>query len=148
MTMDEALATLERDRARHLTQRCSDKDLDLLEQALGRRLPADYRSLLARVGGGILYDDHELFGGRRLMVHDIELVPDVLTLTRQRADAGRPWPVHLVPLHRCQGRLHLLDVSGGAETRVVGEDGGSWPNLTEFLSQVVLPAARAGHGEP
>ena len=145
--MQEAMATLERDRARHLTQRCSGKDLDLLEQALGRRLPDDYRSLLERVGGGILYDDHELFGGRRLMVHDIELVPDVLTLTRQRAEAGRPWPAHLVPLHRCRGRLHLLVVSGTGDGRVVGEDGRTWPNLLEFLNEVVLPAAAGGHGE-
>ena len=145
--MQEAMATLERDRARHLTQRCSGKDLDLLEQALGRRLPSDYRSLLERVGGGILYDDHELFGGRRLIVHDIELVPDVLTLKRQRAEAGRPWPMHLVPFHRCRGRLHLLDVSGAGETRVVGEDGRSWPSLLDFLSEVVLPAAAGRHDE-
>ena len=140
--MDDALATLERDGARHLTQRCTAQDLDGLERALGRRLPADYRALLARVGGGILYDEHEVFGGRRLMVHDIELVPDALTLTRERTDAGRPWPAHLVPLHRCRGRLHLLDISGGAQARVVGEDGRSWPSLSAFLSEVVLPDAR------
>ena len=143
--MDQALATLEHDRARHLTQRCSEQDLDLLEQAIGRRLPADFRTLLARVGGGILYDDHEVFGGRRLMVHDIELVPDVLTVTRQRAETGQPWPLHLVPFHRRKGRLHLLDVSGGECPRVVDEDGHSWPSLPAFLEDVVLPATAGAH---
>jgi hypothetical protein len=146
MTMDDALATLERDGARHLTQRCTAQDLEGLERALGRRLPADYRALLTRVGGGILYDEHEVFGGRRLMVHDIELVPDALTLTRRHADEGRPWPADLVPFHRCRGRLHLLDLSHGEKAQVVGEDGRSWPSLPAFLSEVVLPGASGAGG--
>lgn len=146
--MDEALLMLEQDRARHLTQPCSERDLDLLEQALGRRLPAEYRALLARVGAGILYDDHEVFGSRRLMVHDIELVPDVLTVARQRADGGRPWPAHLVPFHRSQGRVHLLDVSDGGNAAVLGEDGARWRSLPEFLHEVVLPAADRSRRAP
>ena len=146
--MEEALAALERDRARHLTQPCTERDLDVLEQSLGRRLPLDYRALLARVGAGILYDDHEVFGGRRLMVHDIELVPDVLTVARQRAESGRPWPAHLVPFHRRHGRLHLLDVSDAVSAGVVAEDGRRWRSLTEFLQDVVLPAADGGRRAP
>jgi hypothetical protein len=144
MTMEDALTMLELDRARHLTQPCPERDLDALEQALGRRLPAEYRALLARVGAGILYDDQEVFGSRRLMVHDIELVPDVLTVARQRAQSGQPCPPHLVPFHRSRGCLHLLDVSEGGNAGVVAEDGRRWRSLFEFLQEVVLPAA-AGH---
>ena len=137
--MDEVLAVLERDGAHHLTQRCSERDLDVLEEALGQRLPADFRTLLARVGGGILYDTHELFGGRRLMVHDIELVPDLMSV-RRRLEESRPrGPAHLVPIHRCGGELHLLDLSfPDASAAVVAEDGRTWPDLPAFLEAVVL----------
>jgi hypothetical protein len=147
MNMDEALDVLERDRALHLTQPCSEHDLDALEEALGRRLPADYRALLVRVGGGILYDRHELFGGRRLMVHDIELVPDVLSVRRMLEAKGGA-TASRIPLHRCAGELHLLDLSGGSDqTRVVGADGRVWRDLPAFLESVVLPA-RTTTAEP
>lgn len=141
--MDDALAVLERDGAPHLTQRCSERDLDVLEEALGQRLPADFRALLARVGGGILYDKHELFGGRRLMVHDIELVPDLMSV-RRRLEESRPrWPAHLVPIHRCEGELHLLDLSpANGSAPVLAEDGRAWPDLPAFLEAVVLPPPR------
>ena len=137
--MDEALAVLERDAALHLTQRCSERDLDVLEEALGQRLPAEFRALLARVGGGILYDKHEVFGGRRLMVHDIELVPDVLAVRRSMEESRPRWPAYLIPIHRCQGELHLLDVSRGeGSAPVLTEDGRAWPDLPAFLEAVVL----------
>ena len=111
MTMDEVLELLERDRALHLTQRCSERDLDILEDGLGRRLPTAFRGLLARVGGGILYDRHEVFGARRLIVHDIELVPDLLSVRRRLEAEGHRWPDHLIPFHRSQGIVHVMDVS-------------------------------------
>jgi SMI1/KNR4 family protein SUKH-1 len=141
MTIDDALALLERDAALHLTQRCSEHELDALEEALGQCLPADFRSLLVRVGGGILYDRHEVFGGRRLIVHDIELVPDLLSMYRLLAESHANWPAHLVPMHRSQGVLHLLDLSAGAgHASVQAADGRAWPNLPAFLDAVVLPA--------
>lgn len=137
--MDEVLALLERDRALHLTQRCSARDLHILEEGLGRRLPAGFRALLARVGGGILYDRHEVFGARRLIVHDIELVPDLLSV-RQRLEAeGHHWPDHLIPFHRSQGIVHVMDVSQGeGSTPALSETGKSYPNLPDFLEAVVL----------
>jgi len=141
--MDEVVAVLERDGALHLTQRCSERDLDVLEEALAQRLPAEFRALLVRVGGGILYDKHEVFGGRRLMVHDIELVPDVLSVRRSLEESRPPWPAHLIPIHRCQGQLHLLDLSGGeGSAPVLAEDGRAWPDLPAFLEAVVLPPRR------
>jgi hypothetical protein len=142
MTMDEALDILQRDAALHMTQRCSERELDALEAALGKRLPAEFRALLERVGGGILYDKHEVFGGRRLMVHDIELVPDLLTVRRQLEEARPPWPDHLVPIHRCEGELHLLDLSRGGPCPVLGGEGRAWPDLAAFLEAVVLPPPR------
>lgn len=139
--MQEALAALERDAARHLTQPCSEHDLDALEEALGRRLPADFRALLARVGGGILYDTHEVFGARRLMVHDIELVPDLLSARRGLEARGLGWPPHLAPFHRCRGAVHLLDLSQGeGSAPVLAQDGRPCGDLPAFLESVVLPA--------
>ena len=147
--MDETLAMLERDAALHLTQRCSGRDLDALEAALGLALPADFRSLLERVGGGILYDRHEVFGGRRLIVHDIELVPDLLSMNRLLAESRANWPAHLVPVHRSQGVLHLLDLSAGAaNAAVLAADGRAWPNLPAFLEAVVLPARPPAQAPP
>jgi hypothetical protein len=140
-TILDVLAILERDRALHLVQPCSPRDLDLVEEALGLRLPATYRALLQRIGGGIFYDRHEVFGARRLILHDIELVPDILTVRRQLAEAGRMGRANLVPIHRCGPDLHLLDVSGGeGPSPVVDEAGRSWPDLPDFLADVVLPA--------
>lgn len=144
--MDEAMAVLQRDAALHLTQRCSERDLEVLEEGLGKRLPAEFRTLLAHVGGGILYDKHEVFGGRRLMVHDIELVPDLLTVRRRLEESRPPWPAHLVPIHRCEGALHLFDLSRGGSAPVLAEDGRAWPDLPAFLEAVVLPAHRPGEG--
>ena len=144
-TIHDVLTILERDRALHLVQPCSPRDLDLVEEALGLRLPATYRALLQRIGGGIFYDRHEVFGARRLILHDIELVPDILTVRRQLAEAGRMGGANLVPIHRCGPDLHLLDVSrGDGPAPVVNEAGRSWPDLPDFLADVVLPAPADG----
>lgn len=142
MNLDQALSVLERDCASHLTQRCAGRDLAQLEASLGLRLPASYRALLARVGCGILYDRHEIFGGLRLMVHDIELVPDLLSLqTRLQAGSDR-WPRTLVPFHRGRGVIHRLDLSHGeALVPVVAETGRTYPDLSAFLETFVLPRA-------
>jgi hypothetical protein len=141
MNIDQALAVLEHDHVSHLTQLCSEKDLDQLEASLGRRLPTSYRALLARVGCGILYDRHEIFGGRRLMLHDIEMVPDLLSLrARLEADGSRRWPETLVPFHRTCGVFHLLDLSGGEGPVPVtaAETGRTYPDLPDFLEAVIL----------
>lgn len=144
VTIEETLEVLERDRARHMTtDRATERELDALEEALGRPLPEDFRTLLARLGGGILYERHELFGARRLMVHDIELVPDLLFFRRRFAeDAGEGLAPHLVPFHRAGGTVHLLDLGKGSQAPVVSADRArSYPDLACFLQRVVIPEA-------
>jgi len=90
MTLDDILAVLERDGTRHLTQSCSEREMDALERALGRRLPNAFRVLLSRVGCGILYDRHELFGALQLDGPRHPLIHWLvrwLTATRRRAYA-------------------------------------------------------------
>lgn len=119
----------------------SERELDLLEETLGRRLPEEFRTLLARLGGGILYERHEVFGVRRLMVHDIELVPDLLSFRQRFASAGAGETCQdFVPFHRAEGMVHLLDLRSAGGPAVVSLDGThSYPDLARFLEEVVLP---------
>lgn len=140
-TLESVLDKLERDRDRHmLSSVMGSQDLATLERELGRRLPDPVRSLLERLGGGILYERHELFGPRRLMIHDIELVPDVLSMRQRLRSRPQGLPAHLLPLHRCEGTLHLVDVSR-PEAPMTAEDGGrQWPDLASFLQEMLLPS--------
>ena len=143
MRIAEVLDLIERDRSLHMTgEPASEPELDHLEAALGVKLPDEFRALLARLGGSILYERHEVFGVRRLMVHDIELVPDLLSFRNQRARSGGAEPKQaLVPFHRADGVVSLLDLREGAEPAVVSEDGArSYPSLACFLERAVLPA--------
>lgn len=148
MTIEEALGVLEKDRERHMTaEPASERELDLVEEALGRRLPEEFRTFLAHLGGGILYERHEVFGARRLMVHDIELVPDLVSFRHRFVESGGDELTEdMVPFHRADGVVHLLDLRGGGKAPVVSADGKrSYPDLACFLEQVVLPkGARAG----
>jgi len=146
VTLDQVITILERDSPRHLTtDPPSERDLDVLEEALGRKLPEDFRILLTRLGGGILYERHEVFGARRLMVHDIELVPDLLTFREQFARRGsRDLDEALIPFHRAEGVVSLLDVREGAMPAVVTEDGArSYASLSSFLDDAVIPCPAA-----
>lgn len=146
MTIEEVLGAMALDRPRHMTtDPASERDLDVLEEALGQKLPEEFRALLARFGGGIFYERHELFGARRLMIHDIELVPDLLTFRRLLADdTGRERERWLVPFHRADGRVHFLDLRRGVQAGVVSADGErSYPDLACFLEQVVIPRTTA-----
>jgi hypothetical protein len=142
VTIEEALGALARDRGRHMmTELASERDLDVLEEALGERLPEDFRALLVRFGGGIFYERHELFGARRLMIHDIELVPDLLSFRRLLAAEGGPAAeAGLVPFHRADGKVHLLDLRRATRAPVLSAEGErSYPDLACFLEQVVIP---------
>jgi hypothetical protein len=142
VTLEEALQILEKDQQRHMTaEPSSERELDSLEEALGRRLPEQFRSLLARLGGGILYERHEVFGTRRLMIHDIELVPDLVSFRHRLVDGGGPELADdLVPFHRADGVVHLLDLRSSGVAYVMSADGKhSYPDLASFLEQVVLP---------
>jgi hypothetical protein len=143
VTIERALTVLEKDRHRHMTgEPASECELVLLEEALGRRLPEDFRTLLARLGGGILYERHEVFGARRLMVHDIELVPDLVSFRQRFVSAGKGDTCpDFVPFHRADGMVHLLDLRARGGPAVVSLDGTrSYPDLARFLDEVVLPA--------
>jgi hypothetical protein len=147
VTIEAALQALEKDLARHTTtDRPSELELDGLEEALGSKLPEQFRTFLTRLGGGIFYERHELFGARRLMVHDIELVPDLLSFHRRFTAAGEvPSPESLVPFHRADGVVHLLDLRSAGEASVVSADGTrSYPDLAHFLQHVVIASAAPG----
>lgn len=142
VTIEEALAVLGRDGYRHMTtDPAGERDLDVLEEGLGERLPEEFRALLRRFGGGIFYERHELFGARRLMIHDIELVPDLLSFRRLvAAEGGRGAERGLVPFHRADGKVHLLDLRTPTEAPVISADGQrSYPDLACFLEEVVIP---------
>jgi hypothetical protein len=145
VTIEEVLGALARDRPRHMTtEPASERELDVLEEALGQRLPEEFRALLARFGGGIFYERHELFGARRLMIHDIELVPDLLTFRRLLEGEGPGLERGLVPFHRADGQVHFLDLRRSSRAGVVSADGTrSFPDLASFLTQVVIPRSPA-----
>jgi hypothetical protein len=137
MTLEETLDVLERDAERHLTGGpCSEQDLQRLEAALGHSLPADLRRLLARVGGGVFYDAHELFGARRVMIHDIELLPDLLSLRRTLPGV----PPDALPFHRSGSLVHVIELAEPARITPLG-GGSGYADLASFLLEVVIPSA-------
>jgi hypothetical protein len=141
------LASLELDKPRHLVAPPSSaRELASLEAALGVSLPAEFRELLGRFGGALLYDRHEVFGPFRVLVHDIEMVPDLLSI-RARLRREGCLPAHLIPFHRADGVIHALDMAaaGSRTTQVVGlEDNAVYPSLSMFLRAVVLPPGALG----
>ena len=138
--LESVLAALDRDRHRHLLAPSSEDDLRRLERGIQHPLPAQYRRFLACLGGGIYYDNHEVFGAARLMIHDIELVPDVLEVrARLAASCGANGSPFLLPLHRAEGTSHWLDVRDGS-VRGLGATP-LFPDLAAFLAAVVRPGA-------
>jgi hypothetical protein len=147
MSMVEILEALERDRVRHLFAGPAGEDeLRRLEHTLGLPLPLPFRSFLARVGGALLFDCHEVFGPHPVMIHDIDLVPDILTFRHLLEREGHRLPPDSVPVHRCEGRVHLLYLrEPGMSGRVVALDlSASYPDFAAFMRAVVLPARGSG----
>jgi hypothetical protein len=136
-TLDDVLSRIDHDRDKHMLSPAAGPDLLALERELGRTLPEAVRRLLEKVGGGILYERHELFGPRRLMIHDIELVPDVLSMRRALRTRPQGLGDHLLPIHRCELTLHHVDLSA-AGTAVVSDDGAvRYPDLGSFLARTL-----------
>jgi hypothetical protein len=108
---------------------------------LGRKVPRKLREFLERFGGGIFYERHEIFGCRRLMIHDIEMVPDLLTMSR-RLEESDGLPSDLLPFHRADGVVHLMDLRVDADECPVLSWKGSvtYPDLAAFLEAVVVPS--------
>jgi hypothetical protein len=141
-TLDEILGQFARDGNHHFTNGpATALELRELEGALGRPLPESFRAFLNRLGGGLFYAGHEIFGPHRVMVHDIELVPSLTTI--RSALCAQRLPDGLVPFHRIGGILHAFDLRDPADAeRIVAFPGGStYPDLPSFLVEVVLPPA-------
>jgi hypothetical protein len=142
MTLDEIIERISLDLAQHMTGEPAEPvELQRLEELLSTELPEPYRAFLTRLGPGIYYQKHEIFGGRRVMIHDIELVPDLMSIQRQLVREAAAPPPGWFPLHRGGGALHLIDLSSGAERgRIVRSGHGeSYPDLPAFLEAIVLP---------
>jgi hypothetical protein len=143
--MKAVLARIEADREQHfIGMPATSMDLEALERALALRLPEELRLLLGRVGGAVLYGRHELFGATTSLVHDIEVVPGLLTIRAALRRGGRLPPHHL-PFHRAGESIHAVDVSeaDGVTAAVVALEGGRrYPSLSVFLETVVIPRTR------
>jgi hypothetical protein len=142
MTLDEIVERFARDGEYHLTNGpATAAELLALERAVGCPLPGSFRTFLARLGGGLFYAGHEIFGPHRVMVHDIELVPSLLTICS--GPGAERLPVGLVPFHRMGAILHAFDLRGsaGAGRIVAFPYGSTYPELASFLEAEVLPPA-------
>jgi hypothetical protein len=118
----------------------SEDELSRLERELRCRLPESLRAFLGRFGGGLFFHGHEIFGPRRVVIHDIELVPDALAM-RRRLEASATLPEGAIPFHRARGVVHLVDSrpeSGGERVFSI-PPAQPYPDLASFLESVVLP---------
>jgi len=137
-SLEALIARCEADRGAHMTGGgCTEMELRSVEDALRQPLPADFRLFLSRLGGGVFYLKHEIFGARRVMIHDIELVPDLLSF---RAWLGTAVPPNLLPIHRADGQIHAIELGGArANVRSLNHTGPCYPRFSAFLEAFVLP---------
>src|SRR3954468_24338318 len=136
--IDELILRCEAEGGLHITgEGNADEELVGIETRLGHRLPTPYRVFLRRLGGGVYYLRHEIFGARRVMTHDIELVPDVLSFTQW---LGRTVPAGWLPIHRSAEGVHViqLGVADPAPVRALGGVGITYADFTSFLEALVL----------
>ena len=133
-SLDQMLEAMAGDRSLHLGGEPSDEaDLRRVEVRLHLPLPAAFRTFLTRLGGGVFYRRHEIFGAQRVMIHDIELVPDLLSVRSRWPDL----PAHLLPIHREGEHVHVLDLESGAVLPLPAGPG--YPDFQSFLARVVVP---------
>jgi hypothetical protein len=141
LSLHHVLQAFTRDADRHTTGGpASEADLQRLQSSLGHQLPASLRLFLLHLGGGLFFHGHEIFGPRRVMIHDIELVPDMLSV-RDWLSRTRGLPEGLVPFHRARGVIHVLNLKRDDQAESVIRLGGpeEYPSLAAFLETVVLP---------
>lgn len=146
LTLDEVLDAFAQSPDQHvLGTRSTEAELTRIEQALGARLPPSFRAFLGRLGGGLFFRGHEIFGTRRLMIHDIELVPDILSVRRTLEAQGVEIPERSIPFHRARGTIHFMQLDGGAGAgRIVSiPPAEPCPSFESFLEIVVLPRLAA-----
>ena len=121
-----------------MTSPASDEELRRIDEALGSPLPAPLRALLHEVGGGLYEGGHEIFGPSRVMLHDIELVPDILSVRTRLMAEGVLHP-HFLPFHRGGATFHLIRTEGpGAGCVVSLPSGRVYADLPSFIEQVLL----------
>jgi SMI1 / KNR4 family (SUKH-1) len=137
----EILDIFARDESRHFTGGgASEATLQGFEEKSGIVLPASFRTFLMRLGGGLYFHGHEILGPSQVMIHDIELVPDLLSFRRWLIGQGQDVPPDWLPFHRARGAIHLIDVLPGGTDRVRAlGDSSEFPDLASFLEAVVLP---------
>jgi hypothetical protein len=135
--VDALIACLRTARDRHIVGGgCTEEDLRATEERLGHALPLAFRLFLQRQGGGIYYLRHEIFGARRVMVHDIEMVPDLLSFRQWLAAAA---PDGWLPIHRTEGRMHAIRLGGEepAPVRALEPGGPTYPDFATFLESLI-----------
>jgi hypothetical protein len=111
-------------------------EIAALEARIGHRLPAALASALETVGNGIFFGKEELFGPRRMMVHDIELLPDMMTIKAGIAGLPADW----LPFHRRDDVVHVVDLSEGAFGQVRSwPDGAAHGDVGDFLARCLTP---------
>lgn len=121
-----------------MTVPATDEELRRVDEVLGHPLPAPLRALLREVGGGLYEGGHEIFGPLRLMLHDIELVPDLLSVRARLLAEGVLHPQFL-PFHRGGATFHLIRTEGAGAGCVVSLPAGRvYADLATFVEQVLL----------
>jgi hypothetical protein len=145
LTLAQIIERFEQDADCHTAAGPSgEDDLRRMEDSIGHRLPDAFREFLARLGGGLFYQGHEIFGPQRTMIHDIELVPDLVTIRQRLLTEGNLPAGGLVPFHRARGVINLMDVrdEAGAGRILSARQRAPFPDLASFLETVVLPRDR------
>src|SRR4051812_25831144 len=147
-TLGALLQRFERGADARMTVVAPDEELRRIEGALGVPLPGPLRALLGEVGSGLYEGGHEIFGPLRLMLHDIELVPDMLSVRARLAGEGVLDP-HLMPFHRGGATYHLIRVEGAGTGSVVSlPPGHVYADLESFIEEVLLRGQREALARP
>jgi hypothetical protein len=149
VSLDAILEAFAQDDKQHLSGGgASEEDLQRFEERAEVALPPSFRTFLCRFGGGLYFHGHEIFGPKHVVIHDIELVPDLITIRKWLTAQGIEVPPHLLPFHRARGVIHLLDTRPGSMERVFTLGAAAtFRDLASFLDAIVLPrAAHPGAG--
>jgi hypothetical protein len=141
LSLDEIIAAFALERDRHVTSGpATPAELRAVERAISRALPSSLSAFLRRCGAGLFFHGDEIFGPRRVMIHDIELVPDLLSIRGRLTKDGR-LPDGYLPFHRARGLVHLIALDAAASgARIVSlPETEPHADLESFLEAIVLP---------